>query len=68
MSMISRKNQVTLPIDALRAGFSPPEGSILVVGGRIGILQRDGVYITLEASDDDLLLATARALEPLPGS
>jgi hypothetical protein len=49
-------------------GYSPPEGSVLIVGGRIGLMQRNGVYIALEASDDDLLLATARALEPLPGS
>jgi hypothetical protein len=47
-------------------GYSPPEGSVLIVGGRIGLMQLNGVYLSLEASSDELLLATARALEPVP--
>jgi hypothetical protein len=46
----------------------PPEGSVLVMSGRLAVMQRNGFYISIEASDDDLLLATARALEPLPKS
>ena len=47
--------------------YSPPEGSVLVFGGHIGVMQRDGLYLALEASDVELLLAAARALEPVPG-
>jgi hypothetical protein len=47
-------------------GYSPLEGSILIFGGRIGVMQMNGVYLSLEASSDELLLATARALEPVP--
>jgi hypothetical protein len=47
-------------------GYSPPEGSVLVVGGRIGAMQTNGVYLALEATSAELLLATAQALEPVP--
>jgi hypothetical protein len=47
-------------------GYSPPETSILVVGGRIGIMQSNGLYLALEAPSEELLLATAQALTPVP--
>jgi hypothetical protein len=49
-------------------GYSPPEGSILIFGGRIGVMQTNGVYLALEASSEELLLATARALKPVPAA
>jgi hypothetical protein len=42
--------------------YSPPDGSVLVFGGRIGVMQAHGVHLALEASSEDLLLAAARAL------
>jgi hypothetical protein len=49
------------------SSYSPPEGTILVFGGDIGVMQRGGVHLALEASSEDVLLAAARALEPAPG-
>jgi hypothetical protein len=46
--------------------YSPPEGSVLIIGGHIGVMQAQGLHIALEASSEDLLLAAARALEPVP--
>jgi hypothetical protein len=45
-------------------GYAPPEGSI-VVFGRMGKLRRDGLYVTIEASTEELVLSAARALEPM---
>jgi hypothetical protein len=47
-------------------GYVPPEGSVLLLGGRLGLLAIDGVYIGIAASSEDLLLSAARALEPMP--
>jgi hypothetical protein len=46
--------------------YSPPEGSILVVGRRIAVMQKDGVYLALESSSEATLLAAARALRAVP--
>ena len=46
--------------------YSPPKGSVLIIGGHIGVMQAQGLHIALEASSEDLLLAAARALEPVP--
>jgi hypothetical protein len=46
-------------------GYAPPEGSVIVFGGRIGNLRRDGLYVAIEASSEELLLSAARALRPL---
>lgn len=45
--------------------YSPPEGSLLLVGSRIGIMQADGLHLALEGSSEDVLVAAARALEPM---
>jgi hypothetical protein len=47
-------------------GYSPPEGSLLVVGRTIGLMQIGGVHVALEASSEDVLVAAARALTPIP--
>jgi hypothetical protein len=46
--------------------YSPPEGSILVFDSRIALMQKDGLYVALDASDAVVLLAAARALERVP--
>jgi hypothetical protein len=48
--------------------YSPPEGSILVFDAGIAVMQKDGLYLELEASSESLLLAAARALERVPSS
>jgi hypothetical protein len=52
---------------------APPVGSMLVSGanrfggrGEQGLVFENGVYVYISASDRDLLLAAARALEPIP--
>jgi len=47
------------------SGYVPPEGSVLVADGT-GVIVRDGVHVTIRASSDELVLAAARALEPVP--
>jgi hypothetical protein len=39
---------------------------VLIFGGHIGVMQADGVHVALEASSEEALLATARALAPVP--
>ena len=46
--------------------YVPPEGSVLVNGGRLGAMYSDGVHVGIEASSEELLMAAARALEPVP--
>lgn len=46
--------------------YVPPAGSILVFGRRTALMQKDGLYLALEGSSEDVLLAAARALEPVP--
>jgi DNA-directed RNA polymerase specialized sigma24 family protein len=48
--------------------YSPPEGSILVFDARIAVMQKDGLYLALDASSEDVLLAAARTLERVPVS
>ena len=45
-------------------GGEPPEGT-LVSYGRLGVAQKSGVFIVIEASDPDLVLSTAKALIPI---
>jgi hypothetical protein len=47
-------------------GYVPPEGSILLMAGRSGLLAIGGVYIRIAASSEELVLSAARALEPMP--
>jgi hypothetical protein len=44
---------------------APPEGSILVRGTYGGELRKNGVYMLITASSEELVLAAARALQPL---
>jgi hypothetical protein len=46
--------------------YSPPEGSILVFPAGIALMQKDGLYLALDASSEGVLLATARVLERVP--
>jgi hypothetical protein len=48
------------------ANYSPPQGSLLIIGGRLGLMQAGGLHLALEGSSEDLLLAAARALAPMP--
>jgi DNA-directed RNA polymerase specialized sigma24 family protein len=45
------------------SNYSPPEGSILIFDFGTAVMQKDGLYLALGASSDDLLLAAARTLE-----
>jgi hypothetical protein len=48
--------------------YVPPEGSIFIAaGGRTGFLRVGDLYVTVEASTEELILSAARALEPMPG-
>jgi hypothetical protein len=47
--------------------YVPPAGSVFVAaGGRSGALQIDGVHVTIEAADEEAILAAARTLESMP--
>jgi hypothetical protein len=46
--------------------YDVPAGSILVMPGRFGLLQLDGLHVSIEASSDELLVSAARALESMP--
>jgi hypothetical protein len=48
--------------------YSPPEGSILVFAAGIAVMQKDGLYVALDASSEGVLLAAARTLERVPSS
>jgi hypothetical protein len=45
--------------------YVPAEGSMVLIPGVSGYLIRDGVYITIRASSDKLILDAARALTPM---
>jgi hypothetical protein len=47
------------------SSYIPPEGSVLLTG-REGAMHVDGVHVTIEASSEELLMAAARALQPVP--
>ncbi len=49
---------------AVRGG-SAPEGNLYAAGAGLGFLVRDNIYIEVQASSQQLLLDTARALEPI---
>ncbi|MBD0329969.1 MAG: hypothetical protein ICV64_07690 [Thermoleophilia bacterium] len=55
----------------LPCGYVPPPGTVFLVprersvAARAGLLRHGGLFITIHASSDDLLLAAARALRPL---
>ena len=47
--------------------YVPPEGSIVVTAKRFGYLVLGGMHISIQAPDEQALLAAARALTPLSG-
>jgi hypothetical protein len=51
--------------ESLRAA-APPEGSILVRGEYGGELQKNGVYMLITASSEELVLEAARSLQQIP--
>jgi hypothetical protein len=53
----------------LRGGaYVPPDKSVFIgAGGRVGSVRVDGVYVSIQASSEDLILSAARALEPMVG-
>ena len=46
--------------------YEPPPGSLLVMPGFSGSLMRDGVHVTILASNEKLIMDAARALRPMP--
>jgi hypothetical protein len=47
--------------------YIPPAGSIFIAANRqTGVLYRDGLHVTIEAADEQAILAAAHALELLP--
>ena len=38
----------------------------LAAGARVGVLQLDGVRVSIESSDEQAILAAALALRPMP--
>jgi hypothetical protein len=48
--------------------YIPPERTVFIgAGGRTGVLKKDDIYMTIEASSEELIVSAARALEPIPG-
>ena len=45
--------------------YLPPEGAIVLMPGSAGYLVRDGVYISIRAASEKLVLDAARALRPM---
>jgi DNA-directed RNA polymerase specialized sigma24 family protein len=48
--------------------YAPPEGSILVFDAGVAVMQKDSLYVALDASSEGVLLAAARGLERVPSS
>ena len=46
--------------------YVPPDGwAFIAAGGRMGAVRVDGLHVSIEASAEELVLSTARALEPM---
>ncbi len=46
--------------------YVPPAGSVfLSVSGQTGVLHLDGLHVTIDAADEQAILAAARALGPM---
>lgn len=48
--------------------YMPTEGSVVLMPGQSGFLVRGGVYITIMATSEKLILDAARALRPMPSA
>ena len=57
----------TIVHEFFRGKFVPPEGSLLLVTKGTGTMRKDGLYVSIEGSSDDLVLAAARGLRPVGG-
>jgi hypothetical protein len=55
----------TIVQDFLRGRYVPPEGSLLLFGKSSGLMQKDGIYLSIVGSSEDVILAAARALRPV---
>ena len=56
------------PFERGAGTYVPPEGSVfLTAGGRSGVLEVDGIHVTIEASDEAAILAAAASLKAMPG-
>jgi hypothetical protein len=57
-------------LSPLRRGVSryvPPQGSLFIAaGGHMGAVAVDGVYVSIQASSEELMLSAARALRAMP--
>lgn len=65
---VSESRTLDLGFQRVVMNYSPAEGSIMVFDGGIAVMQKDGLYLALEGSSEGVLLAAARALEPVPSS
>jgi hypothetical protein len=55
------------PFNRGAGSYVPPAGSVFVVaGGRSGVLQVDGIQVTIEASKEEAILAAASELKAMP--
>jgi hypothetical protein len=65
---VSLAEMTSAPPVARGGRYDPPEGSVFLgAGGRVGSVRVDGLYLSIEASSEELVLSAARALEPMPG-
>jgi hypothetical protein len=56
------------PMNPVGGSYVPSEGSIFLwAGGKGGLLKVAGIYVLIQAESEELILAAARALEPMPG-
>jgi hypothetical protein len=56
------------PFERGAGRYVPPEGSVFIAaGGRTGFLRVSDLYVTIEASTEELILPAARALQPIRG-
>lgn len=47
--------------------YVPPDGSVFVAaGGRAGLLRTDGLWVSIEAQDEQAIVTAARALQAMP--
>jgi hypothetical protein len=54
------------PFRPIVGSYVPPTGSVFLAANGSGYLQVDGVNVSIEAKDEEAILAAARALAPMP--
>jgi hypothetical protein len=51
------------------SSYIPPAGSVFLrTGGGSALLRIEGIYVTIEGTDDDAIIAAAKHLQAMPGS